>query len=49
MGLPVMRYGWKTIEQISAEIAAQPAASRPVYTADMPLAVDIIRAERDAR
>lgn len=48
-GHPIMRYGWKTIEQISAEIQAQPAASRPVYTADMPLGVDIIRAERDAR
>lgn len=48
-GHPIMRYGWKTIEQISAEIQAQPQASRPSYTADMPLAVDIIRAERDAR
>jgi plasmid stability protein len=48
-GHPIMRYGWKTIEQISAEIQAQPEASRPAYTADMPLAVDIIRAERDAR
>lgn len=48
-GHPIMRQGWKTIEQISAEIAAQPPESRPVYTADMPLAVDIIRAERDAR
>ena len=48
-GHPIMRYGWKTIEQISAEIQAQPQASRPAYTADMPLGVDIIRAERDAR
>ena len=48
-GHPIMRFGWKTIEQISAEIAARPAESRPVYPADMPLAVDIIRAERDAR
>ena len=48
-GHPIMRYGWKTIEQISAEIAAQHPDARPVYTADMPLAVDIIRAERDAR
>ena len=48
-GHPVLRFGWKTIEQISAEIAARPPESRPVYTADMPLAVDIIRAERDAR
>ena len=28
---------------------AQHPDDRPVYTADMPLAVDIIRAERDAR
>ena len=48
-GHPIMRYGWKTIEQISAEIQAQPESARPTYTADMPLAVDIIRAERDAR
>ena len=48
-GHPILRFGWKTIEQISAEIAARPPESRPVYTADMPLAVDIIRAERDAR
>ena len=48
-GHPIMRYGWKTIEQISAEIQAQPQVSRPAYTADMPLGVDIIRAERDAR
>ena len=48
-GHPILRYGWKTIEQISAEIQAQPESARPVYTADMPLGVDIIRAERDAR
>jgi plasmid stability protein len=48
-GHPITRFGWKTIEQISAEIQAQPAASESTYTADMPLAVDIIRAERDAR
>ena len=48
-GHPILRFGWKTIEQVSAEIAARPPESRPVYTADMPLAVDIIRAERDAR
>jgi plasmid stability protein len=48
-GHPILRFGWKTIEQISAEIAARPPESSPVYSADMPLAVDIIRAERDAR
>ena len=49
MGHPIMRYGWKTIEQISAEIDAQPKEMRPVYPSDIPLGVDIIRAERDAR
>ena len=48
-GHPIMRFGWKTIEQISAEIAAQPESARPIYPADMPLGMDIIRAERDAR
>ena len=49
MGHPIMSYGWKTIEQVCAEIDARPKSSRPVYTADMPLGRDIIRAERDAR
>ena len=49
MGHPIMSYGWKTIEQVCAEIDARPKSSRPIYTADMPLGVDIIRAERDAR
>ena len=49
MGNPVISQGWKTIEQVCAEIDARPKSSRPVYTADMPLGRDIIRAERDAR
>ena len=49
MGHPIMRFGWKTVEQISAEIDAQPKEMRPVYPPDIPLGVDIIRAERDAR
>lgn len=49
MGHPIMSYGWKTIEQVCEEIDAQPQATRPVYPPDMPLGVDIIRAERDAR
>ena len=49
MGHPIMRFGWKTIEQISAEIEAQPKAMRPVYPPGIPLGVDIIRAVRDAR
>ena len=48
-GNPIMSYGWKTIEQVCAEIDARPKSLRPVYTADMPLGRDIIRAERDAR
>ena len=49
MGNPIMSYGWKTIEQVCAEIDAQPKETRPVYPPGMPLGVDIIRAERDAR
>jgi plasmid stability protein len=48
-GNPIMSYGWKTIEQVCAEIDAQPKEMRPVYPQGMPLGVDIIRAERDAR
>jgi plasmid stability protein len=49
MGHPIMRFGWKTIEQICAEIDAQPKETRPVYPPGIQLGVDIIRAERDAR
>ena len=49
MGHPIMRFGWKTIEQVCAEIDAQPKDMRPVYPPGIPLGVDIIRAERDAR
>ena len=49
MGNPIISQGWKTIEQVCADIDARPKSSRPVYTADMPLGRDIIRAERDAR
>jgi hypothetical protein len=44
-GHPVMRYGWKTIEQISAEMNIK----YPMPIDGAPLAVDIIREERDAR
>ena len=44
-GHPIMRYGWKTIEQISAEMNTK--YPKPIEGA--PLAVDIIREERDAR
>ena len=49
MGNPVISQGWKTIEQVCAEIDAQPKEMRPVYPPGMPLGRDIIRAERDAR
>ena len=49
MGNPIISQGWKTIEQVCAEIDAQPKETRPVYPPGMPLGVDIIRAERDAR
>lgn len=49
MGHPIMRFGWQTLEQISADIAAQPQATRPVYPPGIALSVDMIRAERDAR
>ncbi len=44
-GHPIMRYGWKTIEQISAEMRAK--YSQPIVGA--PLGVDIIREDRDSR
>lgn len=49
MGNPIIRQGWKTVEQVCAEIDAQPEEMRPVYPPGIPLGVDIIRAERDAR
>ena len=49
MGHPIMSYGWKTIEQVCSEIDAQPKEKRPIYPEGIPLGVDIIRAERDAR
>ena len=49
MGNPIISQGWKTIEQVCAEIDAQPRDMRPVYPPGIALSVDIIRAERDAR
>jgi plasmid stability protein len=49
MGNPIISQGWKTVEQVCAEIDAQPKEMRPVYPPGIPLGVDIIRAERDAR
>jgi hypothetical protein len=44
-GHPIIRQGWKTVEQVAADLNAL----YPQPIAGQPLAVDIIRAERDAR
>lgn len=44
-GHPIVRRGWKTIEQLAAE--RREKYPRPVQGG--PLAVDIIRADRDSR
>lgn len=44
-GHPIIRQGWKTVEQIAAELNARFPEPVPWQA----LAVDIIRAERDAR
>jgi len=46
-GRPIIRQGWKTVEQIAAELRAKP--SDPAQCRDLPRGVDIIREERDAR
>ena len=45
LGYPIIRQGWKTIEQVAAELDAK--YPEPVF--GQPLGVDIIREERDAR
>ena len=44
-GHPIVRRGWKSVEQIAAELAAK----YPEPMTDLPLGVDIIRADRDSR
>lgn len=44
-GFPIVRQGWKTPEQVLAELRAQ--HPEPIH--DQLLGADIIRAERDAR
>lgn len=44
-GHAITRQGWKTVQQVSAEMRAL----YPEPVTDVPLGVDIIRAERDAR
>ncbi len=46
-GRPIIRRGWKTVEQIAAELRENP--SDPAQCRDLPRGVDIIREERDAR
>lgn len=44
-GHPITRQGWKSVQQVSAEMRAL----FPQPVTDAPLGVDIIRAERDSR
>ena len=44
-GHPILRQGWKTVEQVVAELRAK----YPEPFVDGPLGVDIIREERDSR
>ena len=44
-GHPIIRRGWKTVEQVAAELTAK----YPEPVTDVPLGVDIIRADRDSR
>ena len=44
-GYPIIRRGWKTVDQIAAEMKAK----YPEPVTDVPLGVDIIRADRDSR
>ena len=44
-GYPIVRRGWKTVEQVVAELKAK----YPEPIRDVPLGVDIIRADRDSR
>lgn len=44
-GQPIIRQGWKTVEQVVAELKAK----YPEPFVDGPLGVDIIREDRDSR
>lgn len=44
-GHPIIRRGWKTVEQVAAELRAK----YPEPFVDGPLGVDIIRQDRDSR
>ncbi len=49
MGHPIMRFGWKTVEQLAAEMKAARGGAEPKYMPGVPLGVDIIREDRDLR
>ena len=48
-GNPIMNFGWKTVEQLVAEIKAARGGAEPAPQPGVPLGVDIIREERDSR
>ncbi len=47
LGNPIRRQGWKTVEQIAAELRKNPHDAK--LCRELPRGVDIIREERDAR
>ena len=49
MGHPIMRFGWKTVEQLAADMKAARGGAEPRHTPGVPLGVDIIREDRDSR
>jgi plasmid stability protein len=48
-GNPIMRFGWKTVEQLVAEMKAARGGADPAPQPGIPLGVDIIREDRDSR
>lgn len=48
-GNPIMRFGWKTVEQVVADMKAARDGAEPAPQPGIPLGVDIIREDRDSR
>lgn len=48
-GNPIMRFGWKTVEQVVADMKAARGGADPAPQPGIPLGVDIIREDRDSR
>ena len=48
-GNPIMRFGWKTVEQLVAEMKAARGGADPDAQPGISLGVDIIREDRDSR